>query len=226
MELEVIQSNDGSSTIRRSDINETYHSIHGALNESRHVFIKNGLELIKKSQRAIFEVGFGTGLNVMTTLEWAAKNPSIIITMSSIEAFPIKMEVIKQLNYGSLFDFPEAEKLFLKIHEADWDQEIQLTSNFKFKKIHADYLNYATNSVFDCIYFDAFAPNKQADMWEIDALNKSFDLLQPNGWLTTYCAKGQLKRDLRTVGFEVSNVPGPPGKREMTLAQKANLSGT
>ncbi len=226
MELEVIQSNDGSSTIRRSDLNETYHSIHGALNESRHVFIKNGTELIKKSQRAIFEVGFGTGLNVMTTLEWAAKNPSILITMSSIEAFPIKMEVIKQLNYGSLFDFPEAEKLFLKIHEADWDQEIQLTSNFKFKKIHADYLNYATSSVFDCIYFDAFAPNKQADMWEISALNKSFDLLQPNGWLTTYCAKGQLKRDLRTVGFEVSNVPGPPGKREMTLAQKTNLSGT
>ncbi len=226
MELEVIQSNDGSSTIRRSDLNETYHSIHGALNESRHVFIKNGLELIKKSQRGVFEVGFGTGLNVMTTLEWAAKNPSILITMSSIEAFPIKMEVIKQLNYGSLFDFPEAEKLFLKIHEADWDQEIQLTSNFKFKKIHADYLNYTTNSVFDCIYFDAFAPNKQADMWEISALNKSFDLLQPNGWLTTYCAKGQLKRDLRTVGFEVSNVPGPPGKREMTLAQKTNLSGT
>ncbi len=226
MQLEVILSNDGSSTIRRSDLNETYHSIHGALNESRHVFIKNGLELINKSQRSIFEVGFGTGLNVMTTLEWASKHPSIKITMSSIEAFPINMEVIKQLNYGSLFNFPEAQQLFLQIHEASWDQEIQLTSNFRFKKIHADYLKYSTNPVFDCVYFDAFAPNKQADMWEIDALKKSHDLLQSNGWLTTYCAKGQLKRDLKTVGFEVSNVAGPPGKREMTLAQKINLNDT
>lgn len=220
MKLEVIQSNDGSTTLRRPDLNETYHSIHGALAESKHVFIKNGIELIEKDQRAIFEVGFGTGLNVMTTLEWASANANVQVVFESIEAYPISIEVINQLNYAELFDFENAKDLFQKIHECPWGDQVQLTDNFLFKKVHADYLTYEANQFFDCVYFDAFAPNKQADMWDVEALKKSYDLLNQEGWLTTYCAKGQLKRDLRTVGFEVSNVPGPPGKREMTLGQK------
>ena len=156
----------------------------------------------------------------MTSLEWASKNQDVELRIESIEAFPIGLETIQQLNYGSLFTFPNAEELFLKIHECNWNDEIEVTPNVRFKKIHADYLNYPAKPVFDCIYFDAFAPNKQAEMWEINALKKSYELLVPNGWLTTYCAKGQLKRDLKTVGFTVSNVAGPPGKREMTLGQK------
>lgn len=220
MKLEVIRSNDGSSTLRRPDINETYHSIHGALAESRHVFIKYGIELLKTNSRAVFEVGFGTGLNVMTTLEWAINNPEVSVVFETIEAYPISEEVISQLNYFQLFDFEGAEELFKRIHQCEWGVETQLLDNFSFKKVHADYLLFEPDRKFDCVYFDAFAPNKQSEMWEVGALQKSYDLLNQQGWLTTYCAKGQLKRDLRSVGFEVSNVPGPPGKREMTLGQK------
>ena len=220
MKLEVISSKDGSSTIRRSDLNETYHSIHGALAESRHVFIKNGVDRLDNLTINIFEVGFGTGLNVMTTLEWLDAHPDHNIIYHSIEAFPVPLDVINQLNYGTLLNFDGAEALFYKLHEVSWDTDHQILPNLRLRKIHKDYLDFTSEVKFDCVFFDAFAPNKQADMWDIKTLNRSFKLLKSGGWLTTYCAKGQLKRDLKEIGFQVTNVPGPPGKREMTLGQK------
>jgi len=227
MKKEIIISKDGSHTLSVPEMNETYHSIHGALTESRHVFIAMGLEKILKEKQDInvFEVGFGTGLNAMTTLEWLTINTSKSITYHSIEAYPVSKEIVEQLNYSSLFDFKNSSFFYNKMHELAWNKEHRISPQFAFKKIHEKLADYALqHNFYDCIYFDAFAPNKQGEMWEVDILQKCYDSLATGGRFVTYCAKGQLKRDLKTIGFTIEMVAGPPGKREMTTAIKNSIN--
>ena len=223
MKKEIIVSKDGSQTLSIPEMDETYHSINGALTESQHVFIDMGIDKLPKGQKEIkiFEVGFGTGLNAMTTIDWLKTNPSKQIIYHTIEAFPVDKGIIEKLNYADLFTFKDSVELYNKIHEIKWNQEISLSSQFKIAKFHNKLEDFKLESnYYDCIYFDAFAPNKQGEMWEMDILRKCHEALAIHGRFVTYCAKGQLKRDLKTLGFEVVMVPGPPGKREMTTAIK------
>ena len=223
MKKEIIISKDGSHTLNVPELNETYHSIHGALTESRHVFIKMGIDKLPnvKNEINVFEVGFGTGLNAMTTLEWLESHPKKKIRYHSIEAFPVDLDIIEKLNYGSLFNFNNSQSFYTNIHEVRWDQNIKISSQFELQKIHKKMGdNELHKDYYDCIYFDAFAPNKQGEMWEMSIIEKCYKALVVGGRFVTYCAKGQLKRDLKAIGFEVEMVAGPPGKREMTTAIK------
>ncbi|MCI5058223.1 MAG: tRNA (5-methylaminomethyl-2-thiouridine)(34)-methyltransferase MnmD [Flavobacteriales bacterium] len=217
--LKIIHTNDGSHSLFNEELNETYHSIHGALAEAEHVFIKNGFHLIKDQPKTIFELGFGTGLNVLLTL-LEARKLSIPLTIHSIEAYPVPPEIISEVNYPEILKNKEALEVFQRIHTLPWDTEVEIFSNIRLKKIHNTIESWNTQSEFDCVYFDAFAPNKQEEIWSEAILKKMYDMLKTNGHLTTYCAQGQFKRNLKKVGFSVESISGPPGKKEMTLAYR------
>jgi tRNA U34 5-methylaminomethyl-2-thiouridine-forming methyltransferase MnmC len=203
--LKIITTSDGSHSLLNTELDETYHSRHGALQESLHVFIKNGLDLCAKDEVNVFEVGFGTGLNALLT---ALSNRKVNYT--TIEAFPLPEEIFTLLNY-------EPRDLLLQLHR---NHELRIT-NFKFKKHHATLQSISLwPNQFDVIYFDAFAPSKQPTMWEFPMIEKVCNALTPGGLFVTYCAKGQLKRDLKALGLNVETLPGPPGKKEMVRAKK------
>lgn len=219
--LQIISTSDGSHSLLNTEINETYHSKHGALTESLHVFIKNGLTFFCERSAAnpvnILEVGFGTGLNAFLTAQHAAViNRSIHYT--TLEAFPLPKEIWQHLNYG---DSPEAISLFHKIHEAAWSRVQKISDVFTLlkSKVTIQQVEFPTES-YDLIYYDAFAPSKQPEMWNYPILEKVVQFLRPNGIFVTYCAKGQLKRDLKGLNMEVETLPGPPGKKEMVKALK------
>lgn len=216
--LEIIVTGDGSHSLLNKTLNETYHSVHGARRESEHVFIKHGLEYFvtrfNKKFVSILEVGFGTGLNALLTTKFISE---VSIDYTSIENAPIDESVWSKLNYAAS---PEEHEVFEKIHRASWENFVAISPSFKIRKVRASLNDVSFLSEFDVIYFDAFAPNKQPDMWTAEVLKKMFDALKAPGVLVTYCAQGQVKRDLKSVGFKVEALPGPPGKREMTRALK------
>ncbi len=197
--------------------------MHGAITESRHVFIKSGLEFIRKKRTSgetikVFEVGFGTALNAVLSYEWASKH-QVPLVYESIEAFPLPEDVLSNLNY-----FGEEELLaevLKKLHLAEWDKRIAFGSNFYLHKVKGslDQYHFEKDSI-DIIFYDAFAPSKQPEMWEKSILEKAINGLIPGGVFVTYCAKGQLKRDLKELGCEVETLAGPPGKKEMVRATK------
>lgn len=215
-----IQTADGSTSIYLEEMDEHYHSKHGAIVESNHIFIRNGLlSQSNKREIAVFEVGMGTGLNVMTTLKAAAKH-KLKVDYHAVEAFPIKEEELELINFSSLLEMDQ--ELFLKIHTSPWEIENQLQSNFKLTKINLklDELELGKEQ-FDVVYFDAFAPEKQEEMWTEDIFEKMFQALKPEGILVTYCVKGVIRRRLQSVGFRVEKLKGPEGgKREMCRAIK------
>lgn len=206
-----------------SDIyGELYHSDHGAITESNHVYIQSGLEYYLDQNTneniRIFEMGMGTGLNVLLTL--LKSSPHLNIKFTTVEAFPITLEQANKLNYIShlqVFDYTSKFKL---LHSAPWNMDINITDNFKFCKINSNLVELSLNQKFDIIYYDAFGPKTQPELWDEHIMKKMYDLLSPNGILITYCAMGQFKRDLKKVGFQVESIPGPPGKREITRAIK------
>lgn len=213
---------DGSHTIYLPELRETYHSTHGAIRESDYVFIRQGLEQALqggKQSIKIFEMGFGTGLNALLSWIYAEKN-QVSITYQSIEAFPLTLDEVQKLNYPDLIDAEDANTKFHKIHQCKWNESVELSPYFHLRKIDQWIQKFHTDTQFDVCFFDAFAPSKQAEMWEIPILEKVKNMLVPKGILVTYCAKGQLKRDLKTLGFEVESLPGPPGKKEMVRAVK------
>ncbi len=217
-ELEIIITSDGSHTLRNNLLNETYHSIHGAVQESMHVFIRNGLDYFWQMNQArhvsILEVGFGTGLNALLTLQYAQRH-SIRTRYQTLELFPLPPEMWSKLNYGD----SDAQH-FTAIHEAPWDSECQITKEFSLIKQKASLLETELDYPWDLIYFDAFAPSVQPDLWKYEPLQKVTDKLNPGGVFVTYSAKGQLKRDLKTLGLAVETLPGPPGKLQMVRAIK------
>ncbi len=223
--LELITTSDGSHSLLNSELNETYHSVHGAIQESIHVFIKNGLDYFQQknhhqSEIRILEVGFGTGLNALLTLQHSLTKSTKIL-YESLEAFPIAQETASQLNYPKALNFSDSEKYFRQLHHSSWDQQIEITSNFSLVKRHVRIQDIDLgNKKFDIIYFDAFAPSKQPEMWELPILKKIESSMKPNAVFVTYCAKGQLKRDLKSLGLIVETLAGPPGKKEMVRAVK------
>ncbi len=221
--LKVISTRDGSSTIYNQELNETYHSMHGAITESKHVFIKEGLDHYVerngyKGVFNVFEVGFGTGLNATLAYEWASQKETKVY-YETIEAYPLSDEVVYSLNY--FHDAEDSQSLLHQLHQCEWDKTVEINNLFSIQKVKHQLNLYAIPSnKFDIVFYDAFAPSKQPEMWEFELINKVIEGLKSNGVFVTYCAKGQLKRDLKAMGCEVETIPGPPGKKEMVRATK------
>tara|TARA_B100000809_G_scaffold60809_1_gene57425 strand:- start:5292 stop:5954 length:663 start_codon:yes stop_codon:yes gene_type:complete len=209
---------DGSHTLYLEDLDETYHSKHGAIQEALHVFIDAGLKFCNQTNLNILEIGFGTGLNTFLTLQ---ESNNTIINYTSLEAFPLSNEIISQLNYKKELSLDtEGIEHFNKLHKVEWGTYQEITPIFNLNKENVELINYKTTEKFDIIYFDAFGPNVQPEMWGKAIFENMYDILADKGILVTYCAKGSVKRTLKEVGFEVEPLPGPPGKREMTRAKK------
>lgn len=224
MKREVIETADGSKTIRIIELDENYHSSHGALQEALHVFIKNGLlEFKDKPQISIFEMGFGTGLNSFLSAIKAAEL-NLKIQYSGVEAFPVNEEELIQLEYAKLVG-DENIDLYTKLHSVPWGEFSTISDHFTLKKIQSELqiLELEVES-FDIIYYDAFGPRAQEEMWSVELFQKMYDSLKTGGFLVTYCAKGQVKRNMKAVGFTIEPLPGPPGKREMTRAWKKRIN--
>lgn len=219
MKKEVVVTGDGSKTIHMPELNESYHSTHGALQEAEHVFLKFGLSQLDKSEIDVFELGFGTGLNSILAYRFAEQN-NVKINYVGVEAYPVAKEMLDALEYADLLSEDERE-VFNKMHEVTWGAEVRLSEFFMFQKIEQKVEDYlAEPNAFDIVFFDAFGPRTQGALWKPEILSKMSTMLREKGVLTTYCAQGQFRRDLKSVGFNVTKVPGPPGKREMTVAFK------
>jgi len=218
--LKIYPTKTGENTLYLPELDETYHSRNGAISEALHVFIKQGYNRMASANLTeinVFEIGFGTGLNALVTA--IESNRSKIKTeFTTIEPYPIPSALIEQLNYGSFLNNVD---LYSQIHNADWNKKMVITPTFNIIKM-LDKLEETTllPSYFDVIFFDAFAPKKQPELWTADIFNKLYESLKPNGVLTTYSAAGQLKRDLKSVGFTLDHPAGANGKREMTVAIK------
>ena len=217
-QVKIVVSKDGSHTLFRKDIEEHYHSIHGSIQESLHVFIEAGLNhFISKDYSgdvSILEIGFGTGLNALLTYEHQKKTNCSIL-YHGLEPHPLEMKVIKQLNFKSI----NANE-FLKLHELEWNKKHILNQSFTFTKENKKLQDFDSDEKFDVVYYDAFAPRAQEEMWRIELFKKLYSLIKSSGILVTYCAKGQVRRDLQRAGFKMERIPGPRGKREMLRGTK------
>ena len=210
---------DGSYTLYVPELDEHYHSTKGALTEAQHIFIEMGLNHSTVACPHILEIGLGTGLNCFLTLLEAAKTQRPV-HYSSIERYPLPMDVIRQMDYPQLIQ-KEKEAAYLSIHEAAWDEDVKLNDTFTLHKIEGDFTQYPFPKGYDVIYFDAFAPEKQPEMWSQSLFDELYKVLNDRGILTTYCAKGVVRRMLQAAGFTVERLPGPPGgKREILRATK------
>jgi tRNA U34 5-methylaminomethyl-2-thiouridine-forming methyltransferase MnmC len=221
---EIKLTDDGSKTLFIPDWNENYHSSHGAVQEAKHVFLKYGLGAIEdKTEINVFEVGFGTGLNAILTYQYAIEN-LLKIYYNSIEAYPITKEEMELLDYVSLFENKDTKEVYHNMYDASWNESVMISESFHLKKIHNKLEHHILpQNHYDIIFFDAFGPRVQEGMWSKDHFQNLYNSLKKGGLFVTYCAKGQVKRDLKAVGFTVETLPGPPGKREMTRGRKSNL---
>ncbi|HET9052846.1 MAG TPA: tRNA (5-methylaminomethyl-2-thiouridine)(34)-methyltransferase MnmD [Cyclobacteriaceae bacterium] len=220
--LQIITTKDGSQSLLNDEMNETYHSIHGARQESLHVFIQHGLAFVAqhtlKQPVKILEIGFGTGLNALLTANYAREN-GIAIEYTTLEAYPVNESIWQQLTYAQTE--PERD-FFYNLHHEPWDQWTEIAPGFMLRKLNTTLqLASLDHHYFDLVYFDAFAPAKQPEMWTLPMLQKTMEALTANGVFVTYCAKGQLKRDLISLHANVETLQGPPGKREMIRAVKS-----
>jgi len=217
MELKLIETGDQSKTLYHPELNEHYHSTHGAYQESVHVYIKSGLDqFVDKPKVSVFEMGFGTGLNVL--LSWMfSKEHNKTIDLTTIELYPLRNEIWTQLDY---YKNSVQKNVFEKFHQCDWEQPIAIDENFTFTKHNVSLKEFSTPNKYDLIFFDAFGPDKQPELWEIPVFEKLYSILNIGGILVTYSAKGQVRRNMQQAGFTVERIPGPPGKREMLRAKR------
>lgn len=217
---ELIITGDGSHSLRMDDQSETYHSRHGALTESDHVFIKNGLQFIMQKKRRIdlLEVGFGTGLNCLLTLIECKKNPDSSINYFALEPYPAQPDLIKQLNYTGLLD-RSLGPAFMQMHQ-HISSPVMISEQLQLSRTTETLNNFETEHRFDLVYFDAFAPSVQPELWSEEVFRRLFSLMKEDSVLVTYCAKGSVKRAMKAAGFKIESLQGPPGKREMTRAIK------
>lgn len=222
MKRKIITTADGSKTIHIEDWNEQYHSKHGAIQEAQHVFIKEGLQHYSANNKStsidILEIGFGTGLNAFLTL-LEADNIKSKINYVGVEAYPVSMDDISQLNYVELIS-ADNETVFNKLHTVSWGKEHEITSKFKLQKRQQFFSEIKDNNAFDLIYFDAFGARVQPELWLKSIFEKMYKALKPNGVLVTYAAIGEVKRNMKALGFIVERLKGPPGKRHMLRATK------
>lgn len=221
MNLKIITTGDGSQSLFLEELNETYHSTHGAEAESRYVFLEMGLKLFveKKTPIRILEVGFGTGLNALLTLEFSLQH-NLTIDYHTLEPFPLPEEIYYQLTYHETVVVDHSKEQFLSMHRVASNEQLKFGEQFFFTKHFQKLEEYQSAQPFDLIYFDAFAPSKQADMWTLEQMKHLYGLTADGSVLTTYCAQGQFKRNLKAAGFTVEELPGPPNKKEMTRGRK------
>ena len=218
VQLEITE--DGSHTLIVPELNEHYHSVHGAINESKHIFIEAGLRysLQKKEKINILEIGFGTGLNALLTFIELLKL-NIPCEYTSIEAFPLEEKIFSQLNYPKLLGVQD--EIFLSLHKAEWNKRVNISDNFELHKIHCKAQDMElTEGKYDVVYFDAFAPDIQPEVWSEEVFRNIFFSMNDNAVMTTYSTKGTIKRILKNIGFKIEKLPGPKGKREILRAMK------
>lgn len=215
-------TSDGSHTVLSDRFGVSYHSRFGAIQESMHVFIEAGFHFRAAGlppALSVLEMGFGTGLNALLTL-LEAQRKEIEVYYATVEAFPLSIEQARELNFTQVMGKPELLGPFQAMHEMEWGETSEISPGFHFTKWHTTFEAYQPERLFDVIYFDAFAPGSQPELWELPLLGKMYEALNPGGVLTTYCAKGSVKRNFKALGFTVESPAGPPGKREMTRAIK------
>lgn len=223
LKTQIIPTKDGSHSLYVAELDEHYHSIHGAYTESLHVFIRMGLQPLIDQQRQqirVLEVGFGTGLNAWLTA-MRCLDYHFMFHYAGLEKQPLEQNIISSLNYTEQHQHPQSVELWEAVHAAPWHTPHAITSHFTLHKQELDWTQQWPEGNFDLIYYDAFAPNKQPEMWTPALLDKCYALLNPGGIWVTYTSKGDVRRGLLAAGFEVEKVPGPPGKREMLRATKA-----
>ncbi len=206
---------DGSHTLFIPEMDEHYHSVNGAVQESRHVFIEAGLHRLEREE---ITIGFGTGLNAFLTLLDAEAHQQKI-HYYSVELYPLDIDVIESLNYGEIICGGRKD-VFRALHGAKWNTSVRVTEFFELHKIQGDSNTCGLPEQIDLIYFDAFAPDKQPEMWNQEIFNRLYAHTTEGGLLTTYCAKGVVRRMMKEAGYSVERIPGPPGKREMLRAIK------
>jgi tRNA U34 5-methylaminomethyl-2-thiouridine-forming methyltransferase MnmC len=221
MKTEFEITEDGSHTLFVPELNEHYHSTHGAVQESMHVYINAGFRQCTKEEIHVLEIGFGTGLNTFLTLLESEKNKKKIV-YTSLELYPISLTDARKLNYTSQI-CPEKADVFLQLHESGWEKRVDINNRFSLLKLNRSVTendSLALDEIFDVVYFDAFAPEKQPEMWSQKIFNDIFSICNPNATLTTYCAKGVVRRMLQDAGFTVERLEGPSGKREILRGKK------
>ncbi len=211
---------DGSHTIYLPEIDEHYHSVHGAIQESVHIYIGQGLLQCSSNPISILEIGFGTGLNAFLTFCYAQKQ-NIKINYFSLEKYPLSEKEYVELNYPETL-FPEYTGIFKQMHQSEWNKPVLISPSFTLRKVNADLLtfDFSTVAPVDLVYYDAFAPGKQPEMWTDDILHKVSASVKKGGVLVTYCAKGVVRRALTAAGFEMERIPGPMGKKEILRGKK------
>lgn len=218
MKREIIQTKDGSTSIYLPELNETYHSKHGAIQEANHVFIKNGFSLFEGKPISILEIGLGTGLNALITFNEAQKLKSKIEYVG-VEAYPVSMEDALKMNYVAALN-PSLEPIYLKIHQCDWETITNLSDNFSFLKRKQFFEDINDKDAFDLIYFDAFGFDVQPNLWTKAIFKTLSNALRNDGILVTYACRSIIKNNMIEAGFKVEKLPGAPGKREMLRAKK------
>lgn len=221
---EIVFTEDGSHSIYLPELDEHYHSSHGALRESLHVFIRHGLDEKARENSgeiSILEMGFGTGLNAWLALCWSLRE-NCPLRYETLEAYPVDPSAALELNYTAQASATDEERsLFASLHHAAWNTETEIVPGFRFAKRETTLEDFQTAQQYDLIFYDAFAPRVQPELWTTAVFEKLFAQLKHGGILVTYCAKGEVKRNMKAAGFSVEALPGPPGKREMTRARKA-----
>lgn len=224
MEPQLVITEDGSHTLYLQEWNEHYHSQHGAIAESNYVFIEQGLDALsaEKIDVRIFEMGFGTGLNPLLAWNWASRRNKKL-RYQGVEKYPLKPEIFQQLNYALLPSHPDLQEyaeLLHQMHRAESGNVYFWNEGFEFLKNLEDVETVSVLPGTDLVFYDAFAPSKQPQVWDLAILDKIYQSMNPGAILVSYCAQGQFKRNLKSLGFRVETLPGPPGKREMTRAWK------
>jgi tRNA U34 5-methylaminomethyl-2-thiouridine-forming methyltransferase MnmC len=219
MRRQLFITDDGSHSIRIDELNVSYHSKHGAIQESRHIYIATGFNYVADVKRkiSILEMGFGTGLNALLTLIEADKN-DLQILYDVVELHPLDSALISSLNYLSLLRTPQLSRQFSLMHDCEWNKPIKISGCFAFRKLHGDIKHVELSGRYDIIYFDAFDPAVQPELWTVDIFKKMYVLLNEGGVLVTYCSKGIVREAMNNAGFRVVKLEGPKGKREIVRA--------
>jgi len=221
-ERRIVATADGSHTLELVGKDEHYHSTFGAMQESRHVFIQNGLLSLSGKNKVIniLEVGFGTGLNALLTYIESQK-AQLQVFYHTLEPFPLKREEYMALNFAALMNQHGLQETFLKFHESEWEKDIEMATGFVFRKEPKTLQEIDLQTAFfDLVFYDAFGPDAQPELWQQQLFEKVSEAMKPGALLTTYCAKGNVRRAMRASGLAIEKLPGPLGKREMTRAVK------
>ena len=225
MNREIKTTSDGTKTLYINELNENYHSHHGALQEARHVFIDHGLKHLNNYEINILELGFGTGLNVLVTIdEFLKTDKNHIIKFFTIEKYPVNNSEIDELGYDSFFENPKMKEYYRQIHACEWNKTTEILPNFFFTKYNTDFFELKNLDLpkINLVYYDCFGARVQPDLWEKPLFEMVSDKMEVGGLLTTYSSKGSVRRILQELNFKIEKKAGPPGKREMINAVKLN----